>query len=123
MEGGMQILFLALLGGAAGIVSGFLGIGGAVIIIPALVYFLKFPQTTAQGTSLAMLLPPIGFLAAWRYWKAGSVNVEAAVVLAISFFVFSFIGAQFAVGISNVLMKKIFAAFLICIGIFMLFEK
>ncbi len=118
----MQILQLALLGGAAGVISGLLGIGGAVIIIPALVYFFGYSQLTAQGTSLAMLLPPIGLLAAWRYWHAGNVDVKAAVVLAASFFIFSLLGAQFAVQIPQAIMKRIFAISLVAIGIFMFFE-
>lgn len=119
----MQIASLALLGAVVGIISGFLGIGGAVIIIPALVYFFGFNQLTAQGTSLAMLLPPIGLLAAWRYWHAGHVNIKAAVILAVSFFIFSLLGAQFAVQIPQLLMKRLFAVSLMAIGILMFFES
>lgn len=118
----MQLVYLALLGSVTGVVSGFLGIGGAVIIIPSLVYLFGFNQTMAQGTSLAMLLPPIGLLAAWRYWGAGQVDIKAAVVLAVSFFIFSGLAANFAVQIPQLLMKKIFAVALIIIGVFMFFD-
>lgn len=110
------------MGAVAGVISGLLGIGGAVIIIPALVYFFGYNQLTAQGTSLAMLLPPIGLLAAWRYWHAGHVDVRAAVVLAAAFFIFSLLGAQLAVHIPQAMMKRIFAVSLILIGILMFFE-
>lgn len=118
----MQIALLAALGGAAGLISGFLGIGGAIIVIPALVYVFGFNQLTAQGTSLAMLLPPIGLLAAWRYWTTGHVDPKAAIVLAVSFFVFSLFGAHFAVQLPQLLMKRLFALALVATGIFMFFE-
>ena len=79
----MNYVFYCLVGAAAGAFSGMFGLGGAVIIIPVLVYIFGFQQQTAQGTSLAMLLPPIGLLAAWRYYNAGHVNVGAAISHAI----------------------------------------
>lgn len=115
----MHFVFIGLLGATAGVLSGLLGIGGAVIVIPALVYFFGFSQQGAQGTSLAMLLPPIGLLAAWRYYSAGNVNVTAAVILAASFFLFAALGAHFAVQIPQAVMKRIFGGALVAIGIFM----
>ena len=78
----MVWLGYALLGAVAGIFSGLLGIGGAILLIPALVYVFKFSQQQAQGTSIATLLLPIGLLAAWKYYSAGHVNVKAAALMA-----------------------------------------
>lgn len=119
----MQYMFLGILGAVAGIASGLLGIGGAVIVIPALVFLFGFNQQTAQGTSLAMLLPPIGLLATWRYWQAGHVNLAVAIVLALTFFVGAALGAHFAVQIPQIIMKRIFGGGLVAIGIFMLIGK
>ena len=116
----MNYYLLGLLGAAAGVFSGLFGIGGAILIIPALVYFFGFEQQMAQGTSLAMLLPPIGLLAAWRYWQAGQVKIGVAVVMAIAFFLGAAIGAHFAVQIPQALMKRIFGGVIASIGIFML---
>ena len=116
----MHPILLGVLGAFSGVFAGFFGIGGAVIVIPALVYLFGFNQQTAQGTSLAMLLPPIGLLAAWRYWKAGHVDLTAAVILAACFFVFAAVGAHFAVQLPQHLMKRLFGGALAAIGIFML---
>lgn len=119
----MQLVFLGLLGAAAGIISGLFGIGGAIIVIPVLVYLFGFNQQTAQGTSLAMLLPPIGLLAAWRYWQAGNVNITAAIVLAVTFFLFAALGAHFAVQIPQLFMKRLFGGALVAIGILMIWGR
>ena len=116
----MNIFYLIALGAAAGIVSGLLGIGGAIIVVPMLVYCFGYSELTAQGTSLAMLLPPIGLLAAWRYWKAGHVNFAAACILAVSFFIFSYLGANMAVKIPEMLMRRIFGAGICAVGLFMI---
>lgn len=119
----MQIFYMIVLGAVSGIVSGLLGIGGAIIVIPALVYCFGYSELTAQGTSLAMLLPPIGLLAAWRYWKEGHVDLTAAFILAVSFFIFSLLGANLAVKIPDLHMKRIFGMGLMAIGLFMILEK
>lgn len=115
----MQYIWLGVLGAVAGVFSGIFGIGGAVIVIPALVYIFGFEQQTAQGTSLAMLLPPIGLLATWRYWNAGHVNLTIALILATTFFIAAAVGAHFAVQLPQVLMKRLFGGALAIIGIFM----
>lgn len=112
----MTFFLLSLLGLGAGIVSGLGGIGGAVLVIPALVFFFHFPQHMAQGTSLAMLLPPIGILAAWRYWKAGHVDLTAAMILAAAFVIGAAIGAHFAIGFPQAMLKRLFGGLLIIIG-------
>lgn len=119
----MQIFYMIVLGAVSGIVSGLLGLGGAIIVVPALVYCFGYSELTAQGTSLAMLLPPIGLLATWRYWKEGHVNLPAACILAVAFFIFSFLGANLAVKIPDVLMKRIFGVGMLAVGLFMILEK
>jgi len=117
----MHLIFLAILGAAAGVFSGLFGLGGAVIIIPALVFIFGFKQQSAQGTSLAMLLPPIDLLAVWRYWKSGFVDLKVAAILAAAFFVGAALGAHFAVGLNEGLMGRLFGGALILIGAVMIF--
>src|SRR5674536_125783 len=85
-----MLLILIVIGIITGVMAGMLGIGGAIIMIPALVFFLGISQQTAQGTSLAVMLPPIGIIAAYNYYKAGEVNIKFAIVLAIFFLVGSY---------------------------------
>ena len=118
----MNFIYLGLVGLASGIFAGFFGLGGAVIIVPALVFIFGFTQQGAQGTSLAMLLPPIGLLAALRYWKGGFVDIKVAAILAAMFFIGGALGAHFAVSLPEPLMKKLFGGALTAIGIFMMFN-
>ena len=106
-------IILLIIGLAAGLVSGVLGIGGGIIIIPALVYILGFSQKEAQGTSLGLLLPPIGILAVLNYYKAGYVNLRAAGLMIITFIIGSYISSLFAVNLPENIIKKIFAVFLL----------
>ena len=117
------ILILLIIGVAAGALSGLLGIGGGIILIPALVFFMGLGQQTAQGTSLAMMLPPIGILAAYNYYKAGQVNIKFALILAVAFIAGSYFGSKVAVSISPILMKKIFGVILLLVAIKMLLFK
>lgn len=119
----MPWLGYAVLGLAAGTVSGLLGIGGAVIIVPVLVYAFGYGQHLAQGTSLATLLLPIGFLAAWRYYQAGHVNVPAAAVMAGAFLLGGLLGAQLAVGMPPIWLKRMFGALLLVIAVRMMWGK
>ena len=112
-----------LLGLAAGILSGLIGIGGGILIVPALVFLFGFSQQHAQGTTLALLVPPIGILAAWTYYKHGFVDIKVAAVIAVGFIVGSLLGARFATGISNDLLGKIFGTFLVLIGLKMIYGK
>lgn len=116
----MQYIMLGLLGAVAGIFSGLFGLGGAVIVVPVLVFLFGFEQHMAQGTSLAMLLPPIGALAVWRYWQSGHVRLPVAIVMAMAFFAGGALGAHFAIGIPQPLMKRLFGAAMTAIGIFMM---
>lgn len=119
----MMWLGYALLGAAAGMISGMFGIGGAVVIVPALVIVFKFSQHQAQGTSLATLLLPIGLLAAWRYYSAGHVNVRAAAVMAVCFFFGGLLGAVLAEKVSGVWLQRSFGAFLMLIALKMMLAR
>jgi uncharacterized membrane protein YfcA len=116
----MVWLFLIGLGLIAGAVSGLIGIGGGVIILPALVFLFGFTQKVAQGTTLALLIAPIGIFAAATYYKHGWVNVHAAIFIVIGFLLGSLVGAKFATHISNEALTKVFAVFLIIVAIKML---
>jgi uncharacterized membrane protein YfcA len=118
-------MFLILLGIGmlTGFMSGMLGIGGAVIMIPALVYILGFGQQAAQGTSLAVMLPPIGIIAAYNYYKAGHVNFTFAIILACAFLFGSYFGSKWALTIPQATLRKIFGILLILVAAKMLFTK
>lgn len=118
----IQILILVLIGLITGGLSGLLGIGGGIIVIPALVLLLNFSQKLAQGTSLDMLLPPIGLLAAYNYYKAGYVDVKSAVILITTFIIGSYISSYWAVNLPENIIKKIFAVFLIIYAVKILLE-
>ncbi len=114
----MQLSFLGflLIGAATGAVSGMFGIGGGILVIPAMVYLYGFSQKTATGTSLGMLLPPIGILAFWQYYKAGLVNVPAVALLIAGFLAGSYLSAGYAIGLPQVLVKRLFGLLLIAVG-------
>jgi len=118
-----MFLILCIIGVITGIMAGMLGIGGAIIMIPALVYFLGFSQHMAQGTSLAVMLPPIGILAAYNYWKAGQVNLKFALILAIAFIIGSYFGSKLALNIPQSVLKKIFGILLLLAAAKMLLSK
>ncbi|HBG28456.1 MAG: permease [Planctomycetes bacterium GWF2_41_51] len=112
-----------LLGLCAGILSGLIGIGGATVIIPALVFLFGMTQYMAQGTTLAMMVPPIGILAAWMYYQKGYVDVKIAGLMCIGFLIGGLLGAKLAVGIPEHLLKKIFGIFLLIISMRMILGK
>lgn len=109
-----------LIGFFAGIFSGFLGLGGGFILIPALMYIYGLTQHQAQGTSLAIMVPPITLLAALRYYYSGNVKVGMAIAIALGFTVGGFIGASFVQGIPGVILKKIFGIILLLISLHMI---
>lgn len=116
-----QPLIFLLLGLSAGAASGLVGIGGGIIIIPVLVFLCKFTQQQAQGTTLALMVPPIGLLAAWQYYKNGYVDLKAAALICLGFILGGWLGAKLATSLSNLWLEKIFGGLLISIGIKMLF--
>ncbi|MBM3453373.1 MAG: sulfite exporter TauE/SafE family protein [Bacteroidetes bacterium] len=104
-----QMLFiLVLIGLVAGILSGFVGVGGGIVIVPALIYILGFTQYQAQGTSLFVLSMPVVILATLNYWKAGNVNWKFGLIIATTFVVGGYIGSKLALKISPGLVKFIF---------------
>jgi uncharacterized membrane protein YfcA len=119
-----SVLFvLIVIGIITGIMAGMLGIGGAIIMIPALVFFMGLSQQAAQGTSLAVMLPPIGIIAAYNYYKAGEVNLKFALILAAAFIVGSYFGSKIALNIPPGVLKKIFGILLLLVAAKMLFSK
>lgn len=118
-----SILMYVLVGLFAGIMSGLLGIGGGVIVIPALVFLFGLSQHQAQGTTLAMLVPPIGLLAAYTYYKAGYVDLRMAAFLCLGFFFGGFFGAKLANAVPDLVLRVVFGIFMIAVSIKMIFSK
>ena len=119
----MTYILSVILGVLAGVFSGFFGIGGAVIIVPTLVYLFRFPQHFAQGTALVALLLPVGALAVYKYYQTGNVNIKIGLLISLGFFVGGFIGASIAQIEPNMVLKRLFGALLLCISIYMLVGK
>lgn len=118
-----EILLFILLGLLAGVLSGLMGIGGGMIVIPALVFLFGFSQLKAQGTTLAMLVPPIGILAAIAYYRQGYMDLKVAAFICLGFFFGSLFGAKVATGLSNVVLQRIFGTFLLLVALKMMFTK
>jgi uncharacterized membrane protein YfcA len=118
-----EIITLILIGLTAGIVSGMLGVGGAIIMVPALVFFLGLTQHQAQGTSLSVLIFPVGLLAFWNYYKQGYVNFKLAVIIMLAFLIGGYIGSYFAIRIPERPLKIIFGLLIIVMGLRMVLKK
>ncbi|MBP2650661.1 MAG: hypothetical protein H6Q74_1486 [Firmicutes bacterium] len=119
----MEIAFYALIGAIAGIMSGFFGIGGGIIIVPALMYACGFTQLKAQGTSLAIMLPPVGILAFWQYYKNNNVDITAGIIICLTLLIGAFFGGKLAQVIPTEILKKAFAVFLMFVAVKMLISK
>jgi hypothetical protein len=115
------ILLLLVIGAAAGILSGMVGIGGGIIIVPALIYILGFSQKMAQGTSLGILLLPIGLLGVLQFYKQGYIDVRVVLIISAAFFFGSYFGSKIALSLPQETVKKIFAMLMIVIAVKMLF--
>ena len=113
----MNWVIVAAIGLVAGVVSGLLGIGGATLAVPALVLLAGLSQHTANGTSLAALLLPVGLLGALEYYKRGQVNVPYAAVIAVGLFLGAFAGAKLAGEMSDVVLRRVFGGFLLLVSI------
>jgi uncharacterized membrane protein YfcA len=109
-----------VIGVLAGIISGLFGVGGGIIIVPALVYFAAFSQHKATGTSLAVLLPPIGLLATLEYYRHGNVDFRAAAIIAITMIAGAWIGAHFANKVSGPHLRFGFGVFLLCASVYLM---
>ncbi|NQU17988.1 MAG: sulfite exporter TauE/SafE family protein [Candidatus Saganbacteria bacterium] len=117
----MYYLGLVATGLIAGIMGGMLGIGGGSIVVPILVLGYGLSQHMSQGTTLAMMVPPIGLLAAWHYWKNGNVNITIAALLCLGFIIGGLAGAWIAHQIPDLQLKKIFGVFLLLIALKLIF--
>ena len=118
----MNWVLVGLIGLTAGVVSGLFGVGGAILIIPGLVLLLGLSQHAAQGTSLAALLLPVGFLGALQYYKRGEVNVPYAAIIAIGLFFGAFLGAKLAGTMGDLALRRAFGVFLLLVAARLLFS-
>jgi uncharacterized membrane protein YfcA len=119
----MNIILYILLGLLTGVFSGMFGLGGGVVIIPALVFLFGLSQHQAQGTTLALLVPPIGLLAAWQYYKQGYVDLKIAAFVCLGFFFGGLIGAKLVVGLPEPILRRLFGVALLMISIKMILTK
>jgi len=115
------ILLLVLVGIAAGMLSGLVGVGGGIVIVPALVFILGFSQKMAMGTSLGILLLPVGILGVIQYYKQGYVDMRVVLIISAAFLFGSYFGSKIALSLPQETIKKIFAIFMIIIAIKLLF--
>jgi uncharacterized membrane protein YfcA len=120
----MKLFFGGIgLGILTGILAGMVGIGGGLVIVPLLVYFFHLDQHTAQGTSLAVLLPPSGLLAFLSYYKSGHVDIRLAVLIVVGIFIGGYFGGHWAQQLSGPVLRKIFAGFMMLAALHMWFQK
>lgn len=119
----MQIVGMLAVGILAGISAGMFGIGGGLIIVPALVLLYGLSQHAAVGTSLGALLLPVGALSAWVYWKNGSLNVGYAALLAAGLLVGGYVGARLVQPVSDLTLRRMFGAFLALVSVKMIWGK
>lgn len=117
-----SVLLLILIGLVAGGLGGMVGLGGGIILIPALILIMKLDQQTAQGTSIAVMLPPIGLFAVYNYYKAGYVNIKYATIIAAAFLVGGYFGSLLALKLPPDLMRKVFSVILVAIAVKMFFS-
>ncbi len=118
----MISLAYILTGLIAGTASGLIGIGGGIIVIPCLIYLFGFSQHAAQGTTLAMMIPPIGILAAIAYYKQGHVNLIAAGLICLGFILGGYLGAKFAILLPEAVLRKVFGTCLLLIAGYMIIK-
>lgn len=119
----MTLFLYVIVGLVAGVVSGSLGLGGGVILVPAFALLFGLTQHQAQGTALAVILPPVFILAVLRYYWAGNVKVQMAIFVALGFVLGAFLGAHFIQNIPDAYLKRGFGIFLVIVGIRMAFLK
>ncbi|MCB9163220.1 MAG: sulfite exporter TauE/SafE family protein [Flavobacteriales bacterium] len=118
-----SIVLLLLVGLAAGILSGFVGIGGGVIMVPALIWLLSYSQQQAQGTSLAVLMFPVVFLAVRNYYKAGAIDPKVVGFIAVAFVVGSYFGSKWSLALPMETVRKVFGAVILLVALKMIFGK
>ena len=118
----LYISFVAI-GVIVGVLAGLVGLGGGFVVVPMLRYMFGFSQPTAQGTSIGMLLPPIGILAAYQYWKAGNINIPVALLLALGFIVGGYFGGGLANKLPALTLQRVFGGFFLLVALRMLVGK
>jgi hypothetical protein len=118
-----EAIVALIIGGLAGVLGGTFGIGGGILIVPALAMFLGFSQQKAQGTSLVALIAPVGILALIQYWKRGDADLRIGGLVALGFLFGALGGSRLALGLDEVLMRRAFAAFLVLIAAWLAFGK
>ncbi len=119
----MNTVLYVLLGVVAGVSSGIFGLGGGTILIPALVFLFGLTQHQAQGTTLAIMVPPIGLLAAMRYYYSGNVKLGMAGWICLGFFFGGLLGANLIQNLPDLLMKRLFGVFLLFVSLKMILAK
>lgn len=118
-----EIIAFLCIGFAAGLLSGGMGVGGGIIVVPSLVFAMGFTMKQAQGTSLALMTMPVMLIATINYYKAGSVNWKVALLMACTFVIGGFIGSKLSVHVPDKIMRKIFGVFMIIAALKMIFSK
>lgn len=116
------IIILLIIGFAAGILSGLIGVGGGIIIVPALVFFLAFSQKQAQGTSLGILLLPVGILGVMQYYKNGYIDLKVVLIVSLGFVIGALLGSKWAVKLPEAILKKAFAVIMVITALKMFFS-
>ena len=119
----ITLIILIAIGIIAGMVSGVAGVGGGIIVVPILVFIFGFSQHDAQGTSLMFMLPPIGILAAYNYYKSGYGDIKFALILAAAFIIGGYLGSKISINLSETVVKKVFGVILLLIALKMLIGK
>jgi uncharacterized membrane protein YfcA len=117
----IEILILIAIGLAAGILSGLFGVGGGIIIVPALVFFVGMTQHQAQGTSLGLMLLPIGILAAYNYYNTGNLDIKAGLIIALAFVVGGYFGSKISLSLDQLMLKRIFGVLMLLVAIRLIF--
>ncbi|NER18479.1 sulfite exporter TauE/SafE family protein [Spongiivirga citrea] len=117
------IVWLIVIGILAGVLSGIVGIGGGIVMVPLLAILLGFTQHEAQGTSLAAMLPPVTILAVMNYYKAGHVNWKYAFLISATFIIGGYFGSKFAVNIDQKMLRKVFGGVMLIVAMKMIFGK
>lgn len=118
----MQLIALLFTGLAAGISAGFFGVGGGLIIVPLLVYLLGFSQHKATGTSLAVLLPPLGIGAVYEYYKKGNVDIRAALIIGVLLALGAWLGSKYANQLKGPTLQLAFGVFAVVMGTYTIFS-
>lgn len=116
-----EIFILILIGLAAGVLSGMFGIGGGVIMVPALVLFMGMSQHNAQGTSIGLMLLPIGILAAYNYYREGNLNIKFGLVIAAAFVIGGYFGSKVSLGVNEGLLKRLFGILMLLLSLKIIF--